>query len=146
MTIKRMDHISLNVDDLEEAIRFFTLCGLEVRGRWGMEGTLLNQLLDLQGAKTECVALGLPGETIWLELVRFKEPLDSSKKILPVYANGFRHLCFEVTALDALINRLADIGYHPIGSIADYERDYRLCYVRGPEGVIVELVEKIDPE
>ena len=94
MTIKRTDHISLNVENLEEAIRFFTLCGLEVRGRWEMEGTLLDQLLDLKGAKTECVALGLPGETIWFELVRFKEPRDSSKEIHPVYANGFRHLCF----------------------------------------------------
>lgn len=143
MPIKRTDHISLNVEDLEEAIRFFTLCSLEVRGQWEMEGTLLDQLLDLQGAKTECVALGLPGEPIWLELVRFKEPCDSSKKIHPVYANGFRHLCFEVTALDALITRLASIGYR---SVADYERDYRLCYVRGPEGVIIELAEKIDSE
>ena len=144
MTIKRTDHISLNVENLEEAIRFFTLCGLEVRGRWEMEGTLLDQLLDLQGAKTECVALGLPGEAIWLELVRFKEPCDSSKKIHPVYANGFRHLCFEVTALDALLERLASHGYQPIGDVANYENDYRLCYVRGPEGVIIELAEKID--
>ncbi|MGI1805652.1 VOC family protein [Exiguobacterium sp. TDN 0502] len=146
MTIKRTDHISLNVVDLEEAVRFFTHCGLEVRGRWEIEGTLLDQLLDLQGAKTECVALGVPGEAVWLELVRFQEPHDPSKKMHPVYANGLRHVCFEVTALEVLVNRLANMGYQPIGSIADYERDYRLCYVQGPEGVIVELAEKIDPE
>ena len=64
MPIKRTDHISLNVANLEEAIHFFTLCGLEVRGRWGMEGELLDRLLKLDGTKTECVALGLPGEAI----------------------------------------------------------------------------------
>lgn len=144
MPIKRTDHISLNVANLEEAIHFFTLCGLEVRGRWGMEGELLDRLLNLDGAKTECVALGLPGEAIWLELVRFKRPVEASVAIQPVYASGLRHLCFEVTELDALLERLAAAGYQPIGSMAEYERIYRLCYVRGPEGVIIELAEKID--
>ncbi|HAZ39939.1 MAG TPA: glyoxalase [Exiguobacterium sp.] len=145
MPIKRTDHISLNVVNLEEAIHFFSLCGLEVRGRWEMEGKLLNRLLDLDGAKTECVALGLPGEAIWLELVRFKRPVETSTVVQPVYSSGLRHLCFEVTGLDTLLKRLANHGYQPIGDVANYENEYRLCYVRGPEGVIIELAEKIGP-
>ncbi|MEI4460875.1 VOC family protein [Exiguobacterium indicum] len=145
MPIKRTDHISLNVVNLEEAIHFFSLCGLEVRGRWEMKGELLDRLLSLEGAETECVALGLPGEPLWLELVRFKHPLDTASVIQSVHAGGLRHLCFEVTALTALVERLADNGYQSIGDIANYENEYRLCYVRGPEDVIIELAEKIGP-
>ncbi len=145
MPIKRTDHISLNVVNLEEAIHFFSLCGLEVRGRWEMKGELLDRLLSLEGAETDCVALGLPGEPIWLELVRFKHPLDTTSVIQSVHTVGLRHLCFEVTALAALVERLADNGYQSIGDVANYENEYRLCYVRGPEGVIIELAEKIGP-
>ena len=145
MPIKRTDHISLNVVNLEEAIHFFSLCGLEVRGRWEMKGELLDRLLSLEGAETECAALGLPGEAIWLELVRFKHPRDTPSVIQSVHAGGLRHLCFEVTALAALVERLADNGYQSIGDVANYENEYRLCYVRGPEGVIIELAEKIGP-
>ncbi|HBF58915.1 MAG TPA: glyoxalase, partial [Exiguobacterium sp.] len=62
-----------------------------------------------------------------------------------VYSGGLRHLCFEVTGLDTLLKRLANHGYQPIGDVANYENEYSLCYIRGPEGVIIELAEKIGP-
>jgi len=145
MPIKRTDHISLNVVNLEEAIHFFSLCGLEVRGRWEMKGEILDRLLNLERAETDCVALGLPGEPIWLELVRFKHPRDTTSVIQSVHTGGLRHLCFEVIGLDTLLEQLADNGYQSIGDVANYENEYRLCYVRGPEGVIIELAEKIGP-
>ncbi|WP_433747717.1 VOC family protein [Falsibacillus pallidus] len=143
MKINRIDHISINVHNLSEAKAFFVDLELEVQAEWEMEGEQLDRIVGLNGVKTSCVGLGMPDGEAWIELVKFNAPPDK-KGIQQSFANtlGIRHFSFNVDDLDAIIAKLKERGTEIFSEIEQYEDSYKLCYVRGPEGIILELAEK----
>lgn len=143
MKINRIDHVSINVLDLAGATRFFVSLGFVVKGEWDSSGPQLDRVTGLHGAKTSCVALGvLNGET-WLELVHYQAPVDSNPAAKEVYSPGLRHLCLNVESLDEMIRLIEQQGYTVIHPVEQFGETYRLCYVRGPEGILFELAETI---
>ncbi|WP_249660206.1 VOC family protein [Lysinibacillus fusiformis] len=145
MKINRMDHVSINVNDLSEAKAFFLELGLEVKAEWELEGEQLSRIVGLNHAKTACVGLGMPDGQTWIELVKFYSP-TGEKDIQQPLANtlGIRHICFNVEDIEGIIAKLKKRGTEIFSEIQQYEDSYKLCYVRGPEGIILELGEKIN--
>ena len=144
MKIDRIDHVSINVNDLSDAKAFFLDLGLEVKAEWEMDGELLDRIVGLHDVKTACVGLGMPDSQVWIELVKFYTPSDENG-IQQTFANtlGIRHICFAVEDLEAIIEKLKKRGTEIFSEIQQYEDSYKLCYVRGPEGIILELAEKL---
>ncbi|WP_123039381.1 VOC family protein [Cohnella candidum] len=145
MKIKRMDHVSINVNDLSAAKAFFLDLGLEVQGEWEAEGEWLGRIVGLTDAKTSCVALRTPDGQVWIELVKYISPSDE-REIQKPLANtlGIRHLAFVVDDIEAIVAELKKKGTEIFSEIYQYEESYKLCYVRGPEGIILELAERIN--
>jgi catechol 2,3-dioxygenase-like lactoylglutathione lyase family enzyme len=148
MNVHRMDHVGINVQDLDAAVAFFQELGLEVQGRMDVEGEWAEQvgrIIGLKGVKDTIAMLGIPGGPAAVELVKFHSPVDK-KGLQPSSSNtlGMRHLCFNVDDVDALVAALTEKhGAELMGEVLTYENMYKLCYLRGPEGIIVELAEKI---
>jgi catechol 2,3-dioxygenase-like lactoylglutathione lyase family enzyme len=144
MTVERMDHVGVVVDDLEVAKAFFVELGLEVQGEWRAEGDSVDRIVGLEGIQADCAMLQTPDGHGRLELVKFRAPTapDGDSRA-PANAPGLRHLTFEVDDLDATLARLRAHGAELVGEVESYGGVYRLCYVRGPEGIIVELAERI---
>ena len=144
MKINRIDHVSINVNNLSEAKAFFIDLGLEVQAEWELDGDLLDKIVGLHDVKTACVGLGMPEGQTWIELVKFYSPADEKDLQQPL-ANtlGIRHICFNVEDLEAIIEKLKNKNTVIFSEIQQYEDSYKLCYVRGPEGIILELAEKL---
>jgi catechol 2,3-dioxygenase-like lactoylglutathione lyase family enzyme len=144
MKINRIDHVSINVNDLSAAKAFFLDLGLEVKAEWELDGEQLDRIVGLNKVKTACVGLGMPDGQAWIELVKFYTPPDE-KDIHKPFANtlGIRHICFAVEDIEAIVAKLKRKGTEIFSEIQQYEESYKLCYVRGPEGIILELAEKI---
>ena len=144
MKINRIDHVSINVKDLSEAKVFFLDLGLEVKAEWELDGEQLDRIVGLTNVKTACVGLGMPDGQAWIELVKFYTPSDE-KDIQQPFANtlGIRHICFAVEDIEAIVAKLKKKGTEIFSEIQQYEESYKLCYVRGPEGMILELAEQI---
>lgn len=142
MKIRHVDHIGINVEDLETVKLFFTELGFTVAGQAVMEGELLDRVTGLQNAKDDLVMLKAPDGQLNLELVKFHHPIDKAG-VQPSSSNtlGLRHLCFEVEGLDQIVSRLAEKSYKLVGEVQVYEESWKLCYVHGPEGIIIELAE-----
>jgi catechol 2,3-dioxygenase-like lactoylglutathione lyase family enzyme len=144
MTIERMDHVGLVVEDLAGAIEFFVELGLERQGQWQVEGSSVDRVVGLEGVRSELVFLQTPDGHGRLELTKFHSPASpAGDHRAPANAPGIRHLTFAVDDIDAVVARLRALGAELVGELVRYEDSYRLCYVRGPEGIIVELAEKI---
>lgn len=141
--IKRFDHVGITVADLDTATAFFEKLGLEVEGRASMEGEFLDTVCGLPGARTEVVMLRSE-DGFRLELGSFIEPenLPGSPQAM---ANevGIRNVCFEVEDLQAALDDLAADGYGVVGGVGEYEGVWKMTYVRGPEGIVVALTERI---
>ena len=146
MKINRIDHVSINVNDLSEAKAFFLDLGLEVQAEWEMDGELLDRIVGLNDVKTACVGLGMPDGQAWIELVKFYTPPSDEEGFQQPFANtlGIRHICFNVEDIEAIIAKLKKKGTEIFSEIQQYEKSYKLCYVRGPEGIILELAEQIN--
>ncbi len=144
MKIQRIDHVAVIVNNLPAAKGFFLDFGLEVKGEWEMEGDLMGYAVGLNDAKVACVGLGTPGGQTWIELIKFYNPLDE-KDIQRPFANslGIRHIAFTVEDIEAVVAKLKEKGTEIFTEIQQYEESYKLCYVRGPEGIILELAEEI---
>lgn len=144
MKINRIDHVSINVKDLAAAKAFFVDVGLEVKAEWELEGEQLDRIVGLKGVKTTCVGLGMPDGQAWLELVKFISPADETDFQNPS-ANtlGIRHICFNVEDIEAIVAKLKKKGMETFSEIEQYGESYKLCYVLGPEGIILELAENI---
>jgi len=144
MKINRIDHVSINVNDLSEAKAFFLDLGLEVQAEWELDGEQLDRIVGLNDVKTACVGLAMPDGQAWIELVKFYTPSDE-KDIQQPFSNtlGIRHICFAVEDIEAIVAKLKKKGTEIFSEIQQYEESYKLCYVRGPEGIILELAEKI---
>ena len=144
MKIQRIEHVGVVVDDLPAAKAFFLDFGLEVQGEGEGEGELLDQVVGLYDAKTAFVMLGTPDGQAYIELVKFYTPSDE-KGIQQSFANtlGIRHITFAVEDIEAIVAKLKKKGTEIFSEIQTYENMYKLCYVRGPEGIILELAEQI---
>jgi catechol 2,3-dioxygenase-like lactoylglutathione lyase family enzyme len=142
--IDRIDHVSINVQNLSEAKAFFLDLGLEVQAEWEMKGEQLDRIVGLRDVKTSCVGLGVPNGQTWIELVKFHTPADESDS-QQTFVNtlGIRHICFAVEDIKAIIAKLKKNGTEIFSEIQQYEESFKLCYVRGPEGIILELAEKV---
>ncbi len=145
MTIKRLDHISIVVDDLAAAIAFFTTLGLTVEGEAPVEGPWVDRVNRLEGVQVDIVMMVTPDGHGRLELTEFRNPklVELEPAIAPPNTLGLRSIMFAVENLDDTIARLRLNGAELIGEVAQYEDVYRLCYMRGPAGIIVALAEEL---
>ncbi len=143
--IRRFDHVGLTVADLDLVTGFFVALGLEVEGRTFVEGEFLDTVCGIPDSRTEIVMLKPPGgDGSRLELARFVRP-DSVQGSPAAMANelGLRNVSFEVNDLQTAVDWAAGEGYGLVGGIGEWEGVWRMAYVRGPEGIIVSLAERI---
>jgi catechol 2,3-dioxygenase-like lactoylglutathione lyase family enzyme len=142
--VRRFDHVGLTVADLDVVAAFFVGLGLEAEGRTFVEGEFLDTVCGIPGSRTEIVMLKPPGDGARLELSRFVRP-DPVPGSPAAMANelGLRNVSFEVADLRAAVGWAAAGGYGLVGGIGEYEGAWRMAYVRGPEGIIVSLAERI---
>ena len=144
MTVHRMDHVGVVVDDLAAAIAFFAALGLEEAGAGTVEGRAVDRIVGLEGVVSDFAFMQTPDGHGRLELIRFRSPApENGDPRAPANTPGLRHLAFAVDDIHAAVERLQDHGGELVGEVVNYGDSYRLCYVRGPEGLIVELAEKI---
>ena len=145
MTIKRLDHISVVVEDLDAAVAFFTVLGMEVEGKAPIEGPWVDRINGLKGIKVDIVMMHTPDGHGKLELTKFHHPklVEIKPAIAPPNALGLRSVMFTVEKLDDTVARLRAHGASLIGEVVQYENLYRLCYMRGPAGIIVSLAEEL---
>ena len=143
----RFDHVGVVVDDLDAAAAFFIDLGFEREGGTQVEGETVDKINGLDGVRAEVVMVRTPDRTGKLELVKYLAPADNEGPYpWPANRLGFRHICIEVNDLNAIVDRLRNQSFDTVGEVQDYGNIYRLCYVRGPEGLIVELAEQIASE
>lgn len=143
MTIQRMDHVGITVGDLAAAIEFFLALGMERDGEGAVSGAAVDGIVGLEGVRSRIAFVRTPDGSSRIELCSFDAPPhEPGDPGALVNTNGLRHLCFAVDDLDAVLERLRPHGAELVGTVERYD-PYRLCYVRGPEGVIVELAERV---
>jgi catechol 2,3-dioxygenase-like lactoylglutathione lyase family enzyme len=143
--IRRFDHVGITVADLDAVSAFFVELGFEVEGRTFLEGQFLDAVIGIPDARTEMVMLRPPDDGTRLELTRFIRP-DHEPGSPAAMANelGLSNVSFEVGDLQAILDRLAEDGYSVIGGVGEHEHVWRMASVRGPEGIIVNLAERLD--
>jgi len=145
MTIKRMDHVSVIVDDLPAAIAFFTTLGMTLVGEAPVEGPWVDRLNGLEGVQVDIAMMRTPDGDGQVELTQFRNPalVPIEPAIAPPNTLGLRQIMFLVEDLDDTLTRIRAHGAGLIGEVVQYEDKYRLGYVRGPAGIIVALSEKL---
>jgi catechol 2,3-dioxygenase-like lactoylglutathione lyase family enzyme len=145
MTIKRLDHISVVVEELDAAVEFFTALGMSIEGRMPVEGPWVDRINGIEGVRVEIVMMRTPDGHGKLELTKFRHPelVDIQPANAPPNALGLRSVMFAVDDIDDTIARLRARGGELIGEVVQYEKLYRLCYMRGPAGIIVALAEEL---
>src|SRR5436190_2206622 len=145
MTIKRLDHISVVVDDLAAAIAFFTALGMKLDGEMPIEGAWVDRVNGLENVQVDIVMMQTPDGHGKLELTKFRNPkvVQIEPAIAPPNTLGLRSVMFTVESVDETVARLRASGAELIGEVAQYEDKYRLCYIRGPAGIIVALAEEL---
>jgi catechol 2,3-dioxygenase-like lactoylglutathione lyase family enzyme len=145
MTIKRMDNVLLVVDDLKAAITFFAELGLELEGETTVEGEWVDRIVGLDGVRSDIAMMRTPDGHGRLELDKFHTPpaVRAESVDAPVNTLGIRRIMFAVDDIEDVLARLQTLGAELIGEVVRYEDSYRLCYVRGPEGIIIALAEEL---
>lgn len=144
MPVVRFDHVGAVVADLDEAVRFLLALGFAEEGRAEVGGTWVDRVIGLPGVRSEIVMLRAPGDGPAIELSRFQEGGSASApEPLPANAYGFRHIAYVVTDVDEVVERARAAGYGPVRDVVDYEGVYRLAYLRGPEGLLVEVAQEL---
>ncbi len=139
----RMDNVGIIVDDLKAAIAFFTELGLEIEGEMTVEGQWVDRVLGLDGVRSDIVMIRTPDGHSRLELSKFHKPKAiKTEPNTPVNTLGIRRIMFAVREIDDVVARLQKHGAELVGEVAQYEDMYRLCYLRGPEGIMVALAEQ----
>jgi catechol 2,3-dioxygenase-like lactoylglutathione lyase family enzyme len=146
MKVRHIDHVGINVENLEAAKTFFTDLGFTIEGEMAMHGDLVDRVTGLKDVKDNIIMLQAPDGQLNIELVQFQNPKDQAG-VQPSEANslGIRHLCFNVEGLDSIVATLQAKGHSLVGDIQTYENIWKLCYIRGPEGIIIELAEQLQP-
>ncbi|SDY84213.1 Catechol 2,3-dioxygenase [Geodermatophilus africanus] len=144
MTVHRMDHVGVVVEDLAAALAFFVELGLELEGEATVEGEWVDRLVGLEGVRADMAVLRTPDGHGRVELSTFHTPVaTSAAPRAPVNTPGIPRLTFSVDAVDDVLDRLRAHGGDLVGEVTQYGDVYRYCYVRGPDGVIIGLVEDL---
>jgi catechol 2,3-dioxygenase-like lactoylglutathione lyase family enzyme len=145
MTILRMDNVLIVVDDLKAAIAFFTELGLELEGEMTVEGQAVDRVVGLDGVRSDIAMMRTPDGHGRIELDKFHTPtaVRAGPEVAPVNTLGIRRIMFAVDDIADVLARLRTHGAELVGEVVQYEDSYRLCYVRGPEGIIVALAEPL---
>lgn len=145
MTLKRMDNVLIVVDDLEAAKAFFVELGMELEGQTSLEGPWVDRIVGLDNVRCEIAMMRTPDGHGRLELDKFYTPAAVSvgPRNAPVNALGIRRIMFAVDDIEDVVARLRAHGAELMGEIAQYEDTYRLCYIRGPEGIMLGLAEQL---
>jgi catechol 2,3-dioxygenase-like lactoylglutathione lyase family enzyme len=141
-----MDNVGVVVDDLGAAIAFFKVLGLELEGEAQVAGLAVDRLVGLDGVRADIAMMRAPDDDGRIELTKFHEPAAGPTAPINAPPNtlGIRRIMFAVEGIDDVVARLRAHGAELVGEVVQYENSYRLCYVRGPEGILVALAEKID--
>ena len=144
MTIKRMDNVGVVVESIDEAISFFTELGLNLEGRAMVEGEWAGRVTGLGNQQVEIAMMVTPDGHSQLEISRFlTPPIVGDHRNAPVNTLGYLRVMFTVTNLDEMLTRLMKHGAQLVGEVMQYENTYRLCYIRGPEGLLIGLAEEL---
>lgn len=145
MTVKRLDNVGIVVEDLDAAIAFFTELGLTLEGRAPIEGDWADGVTGLRNQRVEIAMMRTPDGHGRLELSRFlAPPVVADHRSAPVNALGYLRVMFAVEDIDDTLARLGKRGAKLVGTVVRYQDMYRLCYIRGPEGILIGLAEELD--
>jgi catechol 2,3-dioxygenase-like lactoylglutathione lyase family enzyme len=145
MALQRMDNVLIVVEDLEAAKAFFAELGMELDGETQVEGSWVDQTVGLDGVRADIAMMRTPDGHGRVELSKFHTPpaVRAEPETAPANALGIRRIMFAVDDVDDVVARLREHGAELVGEIAQYEDIYRLCFIRGPEGIIVGLAERL---
>jgi len=145
MTIKRLDHISVVVDDLADAVAFFTALGMTIDGQMPIEGPWVDRINGIEDVQVDIVMMRTPDGRGRLELTRFRNPklVEIEPAVAPPNTPGLRSVMFTVESVDESVSSLLSHGGELIGEVVQYEDKYKLCYMRGPADIIVALAEEL---
>ncbi|HEY8772023.1 MAG TPA: VOC family protein [Candidatus Limnocylindria bacterium] len=144
MTLLRMDNVGIVVDDLKAAIAFFAELGLELEGEATVEGQWVDRVIGLDGVRSDIAMMRTPDGNGRLELSKFHTPpATAAEPNAPVNRLGMGRIMFAVDDIDAAVARLQAHGAELVGEVVQYEDTYRLCYVRGPEGIVIALAQQL---
>ncbi len=142
--VRRLDHVGITVSDLDRATAFFVKLGLEVEGRTFLDGEFVDTVIGIPDSRSEIVMLRSPDGGTGVELSSFVRPEHQPGSPHAMSTElGLRNVAFEVDDLQAAVDRLAEDGYGLVGGVGQYEHAWRMAYVRGPDGIIVSLAERI---
>jgi len=146
VTVKRMDNVGIVVEDLDAAVAFFMELGLQLEGRMAVAGEWAGRVTGVRGQRVEIAMMRTPDGHSRLELSRFDAPaIASDHRRAPVNSLGYLRVMFAVEDLDDTLARLGELGAAVVDEVVNYEGIYRLCYIRGPEGILLGLAEQLDP-
>ena len=145
MALRRMDNVLIVVEDLEATKAFFVELGMELEGEMSLEGRSVDLLVGLENVRCEIATMRTPDGHGRIELDKFHTPaaVGAEQKNAPVNTLGIRRIMFAVDDIDDVLARLRAHGAELIGEVVQYEDKYRLCYIRGPEGIIVALAQQL---
>jgi len=146
MTLLRMDNVLIVVDDLKAAIAFFAELGLELEGETTVEGPSVDRVVGLDGVRSDIAMMRTPDGHGRLELDKLHTPtaVRAEPEDAPVNALGIRRIMLAVDDIENVLGRLRSHGAELVGEVVQYEDSYNLCYVRGPEGIIIALAERLN--
>ncbi len=147
MALKRLDNIGITVDDLDTVIAFFEEVGMELEGRAQIEGEWSARVVGLDDQRVSVAMLRTPDGHNRIELAKYHEPepIAGVPRDAPSNTLGIRRLMFAVDDIDEVLGRLRTHGAELVGEVVQYEDSYRLCYLRGPEGIVIALAEELNP-
>jgi catechol 2,3-dioxygenase-like lactoylglutathione lyase family enzyme len=144
MTVKRMDNVGIVVEDIDAAISFFSELGLKLEGRAMVEGEWAGRVTGLGSQQVEIAMLVTPDGHSRLELSRFlAPPVVADHRRAPVNGLGYLRVMFTVEEIDDTLARLGKLGAELVGEVVQYENTYRLCYIRGPDGILIGLAQQL---
>lgn len=147
MAVKRMDNVGIVVEDLDATIEFFTELGLALEGRIPIEGEWAGRVTGLHGQRVEVAMMQTPDGHGRIELSRFDAPaISSDHRTAPVNSLGYLRAMFTVDDIDDTLARLKRLGASVVDEVVNYANVYRLCYIRGPEGILVGLAQELDQQ
>jgi catechol 2,3-dioxygenase-like lactoylglutathione lyase family enzyme len=140
-----MDNVGIVVDDLAAAVAFFVELGMHLEAQMPVEGSWVDSVVGLENVHVDMAMMSTPDGHSRLELMKFQRPaaVNGGRKNAPANTLGIRRIMFAVEKIDDVIARMQAFGAKLIGDVAQYENSYRLCYLRGPEGIIIALAEQL---
>src|SRR5262245_23617362 len=144
MTVKRMDNVGIVVEDIDAAVEFFSELGLTLEGRMPIEGEWAGRVTGVRGQRVEIAMMRTPDGHSRIELSRFDAPaIASDHRTAPVNSLGYLRAMFAVDDINDTLARLGKLGATVVDEVVDYEGLYRLCYIRGPEGILIGLAQQL---